>query len=168
MNYFLECRYNTDDLYERCKYIWKSFKKGRTSVSGVHLAGFVTHRAQSTAIFSINSYYFSKLFKHKAKPAIRSKGRELLTKGALCDKLQKLDRELLPHPAYDPELAPYDYTSFDQWKASYVGIDVVQNWHSDQPIIFSYGIRILQEKWVKCMNIRGDYANYWQNFIRTQ
>jgi hypothetical protein len=79
---------------------------------------------------TVNSERYSAMLKNKLKPAIRSKWRGLLSKTVLLHRdtarthsaaatvktIQKLNFELLPHPAYSPDLAPSDYRLFGSLK----------------------------------------------------
>ena len=76
--------------------------------------------------------------------------------------------ELLPHPAYSPDLAPSDYHLFSNLKKHLRGRHFhsdedaknwVENWFSEQDENFYLtGIRKLQERWEKCIAVHGDYV----------
>lgn len=76
--------------------------------------------------------------------------------------------ELLPHPAYSPDLAPSDYHLFSNLKKYLRGRhfhddeeakNCVENWLSEQEENFYLiGIRKLQERWEKCIEVHGDYV----------
>jgi hypothetical protein len=76
---------------------------------------------------TINVQYYSTLLNEKVKPAIRSKRRKrqdsvcfLLDNGRshtaalTMATLRKLKRDVLPHPAYSPDLSPFDYHFLDK------------------------------------------------------
>ncbi|CAK9816246.1 Histone-lysine N-methyltransferase SETMAR [Anthophora plagiata] len=131
---------------------------------------------------TINSQYYSEMLEHKVRPAIRSKRRGLLSKGVILqhdnarphtaqltrDKLQELGWEVLPHPAYSPDLAPSDFYLFGPLQDALRGKrfanneevkEVVQKWlRGKSKEFFAKGIRKLQERWDKCITVGGDYV----------
>lgn len=82
-------------------------------------------------------------------------------------KLAELQIKLLPHPPYSPDLAPSDFYLFSPLKSSFKGRDfqnseemniAVKNWfdHKDQDF-FNKGIKMLPERWQRCVNSEGKY-----------
>ena len=79
----------------------------------------------------------------------------------------KLGYELLPHPPYSPDLVPCDFFLFPNLKKSPAG----QKFESNEEIIaatkayiadrqktcFSDGLKDLEHRWVKCIELKGDY-----------
>lgn len=76
--------------------------------------------------------------------------------------------EILPHPAYSPDLAPSDFYLFCQLKRPLRGhhfesneevITLANQWLEDQPAEFyTNGIRALRDRWHKCIDRQGDYV----------
>ena len=76
--------------------------------------------------------------------------------------------EILPHPAYSPDLAPSDFFLFPNLKKSLKGrrfhdnedaIEAVEDWlgaHSGS--FFSQGLLKVKERWQKCVTLHGDYV----------
>ena len=70
------------------------------------------------------------------------------------------------HPPYSPDLAPSDYFLFRVMK-NFFGVNDFQamksrrrsrpDLKSSQKIFFSRGIKSLQQKWAKCIELLGDY-----------
>lgn len=83
-------------------------------------------------------------------------------------KLAELRFQLLPHPAYSPDLAPSDYHLFPKLKTFLAGRkfesneDVIQKvnqyFESIEAIHFREGIAKLEKRWGKCVELRGDYV----------
>lgn len=82
--------------------------------------------------------------------------------------IRQLGFELIPHPPYSPDLAPSDYWLFSEMVKQVRGkryeelcgmagvlarwsLEVDQEW-------FAKGIRILPERWERCIRMRGDYV----------
>jgi [histone H3]-lysine36 N-dimethyltransferase SETMAR len=82
-------------------------------------------------------------------------------------KLHELGWEVLPHPAYSPDLAPSDYHLF--WdlqheldEQHFENDEDVKKWlqsYFDQKprIFFDRGIRRLPTKWAQVINSNGEY-----------
>ncbi|XP_022822885.1 histone-lysine N-methyltransferase SETMAR-like [Spodoptera litura] len=83
-------------------------------------------------------------------------------------KIDELGYELLPHPAYSPDLAPCDYFLFPNLKKWLGGKRFASN---DEVIsqtnayfkdldktYFSEGIKKLEKRWAKCIELKGDYV----------
>lgn len=85
-----------------------------------------------------------------------------------AQKLSELRFELLPHPAYSPDLAPSDYHLFPKLKIFLSGKkfnsneDVIQEvnayFEDLEETHFREGIEKLQKRWGKCVELRGDYV----------
>lgn len=83
-------------------------------------------------------------------------------------KLVELRYEILPHPPYSPDLAPSDYFLFPNLKKWLAG----QKFSSNSEVIsatnayfndldksyFSQGIKKLEHRWTKCIDLQGDYV----------
>jgi hypothetical protein len=130
---------------------------------------------------TINTQYYSALLNEKVKPAIRSKQRK--RQDSVCflqDKacphtvaltsatLPRLKWDVLPHPAYSPDLAPSNYYLFGPMKGLLGGkrfqnngevIAGVQHWIQAPPKTFSeIGIKKLPESWHKFIAVNRDYT----------
>ncbi|PNF35252.1 hypothetical protein B7P43_G06857 [Cryptotermes secundus] len=82
------------------------------------------------------------------------------------ETLWKLKRNLLTHPPYIPDLAPSDFYLFGRLKSDLQGMrfvddiinQTVQEWIHHQPqVFFEKGIRMLPERWKKCVDSGGEY-----------
>ncbi|EYB85943.1 hypothetical protein Y032_0287g1428 [Ancylostoma ceylanicum] len=83
-------------------------------------------------------------------------------------KLAKLRFEILPHPAYSPDLAPSDFHLFPKLKIFLAGrkfqsiqevIEAVDGYFEDlEECHFRQGIEKLEKRWTKCIELRGDYV----------
>jgi len=81
--------------------------------------------------------------------------------------------ELLPHPAYSPDLAPSDYHLFGKLKeplrgTHYESLKALQSdlkkWIRDTPKeFFEAGLKLLPKRWQKCLELRGDYIEKFHN-----
>jgi len=77
-----------------------------------------------------------------------------------------LGYELLPHPAYSPDLAPCDFFLFPNLKKSLDGQKFASNkvvvaateaYFADlEKTYFSDGLKKLEHRWVKCIELKGD------------
>jgi hypothetical protein len=83
------------------------------------------------------------------------------------ETLQKLKWNLLTHPPYSPDLATSDFYLFRRLKSDLQGmrfvddavIQTVWEWIHRQPqAFFEKGIRMLPERWKKCVDSRGEYV----------
>ena len=83
-------------------------------------------------------------------------------------KLAELRFEILPHPAYSPDLAPSDFHLFPNLKSFLAGkrfrsneevIDAVDGYLEDlEESHFQAGIEKQEKRWAKCIELRGDYV----------
>jgi histone-lysine N-methyltransferase SETMAR len=81
--------------------------------------------------------------------------------------IQQCGFQQLNHPPYSPDLAPSDCFLFRVMKkfiqgkrfSSYEEVkEAVMTWFEEQSKdFFSRGIKSLQQKWVKCIELLGDY-----------
>ena len=112
---------------------------------------------------------------------IREKHRGKLSKGILLqqdnarvhtckitmDAVERNGYELIPHPAYSPDLAPSDYFLFPNLKKDIRGchfrsneevVAAVEEWVRDKdPSFFSSGLMALEHRWSKCIILEGNY-----------
>ena len=107
---------------------------------------------------------------------IREKRRGKLSKGILLQqdnarvhtcKIAMDAVELIPHPAYSPDLAPGDYFLFPNLKKDIRGhhfrsneevVAAVEEWVRDKdPGFFSSGLMALEHRWSKCIILEGNY-----------
>ena len=75
--------------------------------------------------------------------------------------------ELIPHPAYSPDLAPSDYFLFPNLKKDICGchfqsneevVVAVEEWVRDKDSgFFSSGLMALEHRWSKCIILEGNY-----------
>ena len=75
--------------------------------------------------------------------------------------------ELIPHPAYSPDLAPSDFFLFPNLKKDIRGLHfrsdeevvmAVEEWvNGKDPDFFSSGLMELEHRWSKCITLEGNY-----------
>lgn len=130
---------------------------------------------------TINGEYYANLLRELRK-AIKSKRPGKLTKGVLFHQdnapahksvvamaaVRDCGFELVDHPPYSPDLAPSDFFLFPNMKKHLAGkryqtddevISAVEDFFGDQDESFySNGIKALQHRWKKCVDLRGDYV----------
>ena len=131
---------------------------------------------------TVNNVRYSEMLSTELKPAIRTKRRGLLSSGVLLlhenarphtaihtlQTLVKLGFTVVEHPAYSPDLAPFDYHLFGPLKDALRGRrfpsdegvkEAVHEWLAAQPkTFFSEGIQKLLERWNKRIAKHGDYV----------
>ena len=88
-------------------------------------------------------------------------------------KILKLGLEILPHPPYNPNLAPSDYRLFSEMKRPLRGKrfsdfghlkSTVDTWIQGTPEkFFSTGINKLPEEWNKCISVAGEYIENYEH-----
>ena len=86
---------------------------------------------------------------------------------ATTAKINDLRLQLLSHPPYSPDLAPSDYYLFPNLKRWLINkkfssreeiIDATEEYFADLPEnYFSDGIKKLENRWNKCIELKGDY-----------
>jgi len=100
------------------------------------------------------------LFHHDNAPAH--------TSAVAVAKLVQLRYEVLPHPPYSPDLAPCDFFLFPSLKRSLAG---KRFWSNEEVIaaaeayfasldkkFFLEGLKKLENRWAKCIELKGDYV----------
>ena len=70
--------------------------------------------------------------------------------------------ELIPHPAYSPDLAPSDFFLFPNLKkdnrlTSFLVRRVEEEFHENDPDFFTSGLIALEHRWSKCIALEGNY-----------
>ena len=83
------------------------------------------------------------------------------------DAVERNGYELIPHPAYSPDLAPSDYFLFQNLKkdirrrhfrSNEEVVVAVEEWVGDKdPDFFSSGLMALEHRWSKCIILEGNY-----------
>lgn len=82
-------------------------------------------------------------------------------------KLWDLDYDFLDHPPYSPDLAPSDFHLFPYLEKFVSGIRFASNEEVERVVNeyfcslpeshFREGILMLEKRWSKCVEVRGDY-----------
>ena len=85
----------------------------------------------------------------------------------VMDAVERNGYELIPHPAYSPDLAPSDYFLFPNLKKDIRGrhfrsneevVAAVVEWVRDKdPGFFISGVMALEHRWSKCIILEGNY-----------
>ena len=83
-------------------------------------------------------------------------------------KINELHFELLPHPAYSPDLASSDFYLFPKIKRWLQGQKFLSNeevkWETDgyfghlDKSYYKKGIEMLKDRWAKYIELEGDYV----------
>ena len=83
------------------------------------------------------------------------------------DAVEQNGYELIPHPAYSPDLAPSGFFLFPNLKKDIRGLhfqsdeEVVtafEEWvNGKDPDFFSSGLMALEHRWSKCITLEGNY-----------
>ena len=129
---------------------------------------------------TITGAYYANLL-DQLRTAIREKRRDKLSKEILLqqdnarvhtckiamDAVKRNGYELIPHPAYSPDLAPSNYFLFPNLKKDFRGrhfrsnevvVAAVEEWVRDKgPGFFSSGLIALEHRWSKCIILEGSY-----------
>ena len=131
---------------------------------------FLPKRSTITGVYYINLL-------DQLRTAIREKHRGKLSKGVLLQKdnarvptckvamdaVERNGYELIPHPAYSPDLAPSDFFLFPNLKKDIPGLHfrsdeaVEQRVNGKNPDFFSSGLIALEHPWSKCITQEGNY-----------
>ena len=81
------------------------------------------------------------------------------------DAVERIGYELIPHPAYSPNLAPSYFFLFPNLKKDIRGlhfwsdeevVTAVEVWVKD-PDFFSSRLMALEHRWSKCITLEGNY-----------
>ena len=141
---------------------------------GVIMLDFLAKKSTITGAYCANLL-------DQLRTAIREKRRDKLSKGILLqqdnarvhtcklamDAVEWNGYELIPQPAYSPDLAPGDYFLFPNLKKDIRGhhfwsieevVAAVEEWVGDKdPGFFSSGLMALEHRWSKCIILEGNY-----------
>ena len=119
---------------------------------------------------TINGVYYANLL-DQLRTAICEKRRGKLSKGVLLqqdsarvhtckvamDAVERNRYELIPHPAYSPDLAPSDFRGL-HFRSEEEVMMAVQEWvNGKDPDFFSSGLMALEHRWSKCITLEGNY-----------
>ena len=120
--------------------------------------------------------YYANLL-DQLRTAIREKCQGKLSKGVLLqqdnarvhtckvamDAVERNGYDLIPHPAYSPDLAPSNFFLFPNLKKDIRGL----HFWSDEEVLsgsmertltfFSSGLMALEHRWSKCITLEGNY-----------
>ena len=129
---------------------------------------------------TITEVYYANLL-DQLRTTIREKRRGKLSKGVLLqqnnsrvptckvamDAVERNGYELIPHPAYSPDLAPSDFFLFPNLKKDIRGlyfrsdeevVTAVEEWvNGKDPDFFSSGLMALEHRWSKCITLESNY-----------
>ena len=129
---------------------------------------------------TITGVYYANLL-DQLRTAIRGKRRGKLSKGVLLqqdnatvhtckvamDAVERNGYELIPHPAYSPDLAPSDFFLFPNLKKDMRGlhfrsdedvVTAVEEWvNRKDPDFFISGLMAVEHLWSKCITLEGNY-----------
>ena len=125
---------------------------------------------------TITGVYYANLL-DQLRTAIHEKRRGKLSKGVLLqqdnarvytckvamDDVERNGYELIPHPAYSPDLAPGNFLLFPNLKKDIRGLhfrsdEGVEEWvNGKDPDFFSSGMMALEHRWSKCITLEGNY-----------
>ena len=83
------------------------------------------------------------------------------------DAVERNRYELIPHPAYSPDLGPSDFFLFPNLEKDIRGLHfrsdeevvmAVEEWvNGKDPDFFSSGLTALEHCWSKCITLEGNY-----------
>ena len=81
------------------------------------------------------------------------------------DAVERNGYELIPHPAYSPDLGPSDYFLFPNLKKGYPWTSFPAQRRSrggsrvrdKDPDFFNSGLMALEHRWFKCIILEGNY-----------
>lgn len=130
---------------------------------------------------TINAAYYSELLQivHNKLPQVRpgklhmrplflQDNARVHTANLTMAKIRELKWQLLPHPAYSPDLAPSDFHLFGPMKDPLRGVKfdgekeiraAVKNVLNSFPKSwFDEGMKKLEKRWNKCIDLEGDYV----------
>ena len=160
-------------------------KKFKAQPSAGKVIATVVWDAKGVIIFlpkrsTIIGVYYANLL-DQLKTAIRDKRRGKLSKGILLQQdnarvhtckiamvaVERNGYDLLPHPAYSPDLAPSDFFLFPNLKKDIRGhhfrsdeavVTAVEEFvNGKDPDFFSSELMALEHRWSKCITLEGNY-----------
>ena len=141
---------------------------------GVIMLDFLPKRSTITGV------YYANLL-DQLRTTFREKRRGKLSKGLLLqqnstrahtckiamDAVERNGYELMPHPAYSPDLASSDFFLFPNLKKDIRGryfrsdvevLTAVEEWvNGKDPDFFISGLMALEHRWSKCITLEGKY-----------
>ena len=141
---------------------------------GVIMLDFLPKRSTITGV------YYANLL-DQLRTAIHEKRQGKLSKGVLLQQdnarihtckvavaaVERNGYELIPNPAYSPDLAPSDFFLFPNLKKDICGLHfqsdeevvmAVEEWvNGKDPDFFSSGLMALEYRWSKCITLQGNY-----------
>ena len=141
---------------------------------GVIMLDFLLKRSTITGV------YYANLL-DQLRTAICEKRQGKLSKGVLLqqdnervhtckvamDAVERNGYELIPHPAYSPDLAPSNFFLFPNLKkdirwlyflSDKEVVTAVEEWvNGKDPDFFSSGLMALEHRWSKCITLEGNY-----------
>ena len=88
------------------------------------------------------------------------------------DAVERNGYELIPHPAYSPDLASSDYFLFPNLKTDIRGrhfqtneavVAAVEWVREKDPGFFNSGLMALEHRWSKCIILEGNYIEKEEN-----
>lgn len=130
---------------------------------------------------TINAEYYSNLLQtvHKLLPRKRpgktrrvplflQDNARVHTANKSMETIREIGWQLLPHPAYSPDLAPSDYHLFGPMKEPLRGVRFKDQNEIERAVKdslsrfptewFREGIQKLEKRWTKCLELEGDYV----------
>ena len=153
---------------------WQGDSHSIGDAKGVIMLDFLPKRSTITGV------YYANLL-DQLRTTICEKHRGKLSKGVLLQQdnakvhtckvamavVEENWYELIPHPAYSPDLAPSDFFLFLDLKKDICGchfrsdeevVVAVEEWFSGKdPDFFSSGLMALEHCWSKCITLQGNY-----------
>ena len=182
--------YEPENTAQSCQWVGPGSlrpKKFKTQPSAGKVMATVFWDAKSVIMLdflskrsTITGVYYAKLL-DQLRTAIREKRRGKLSKGVLLqqdnarvhtckvamDAVERKVYELIPHPAYSPDLAPSDFFLFPNLKKDIRGLHfrsdeevvmAVEEWvNGKDPGFFGSGLMALGHRWSKCITLEGNY-----------
>ena len=153
---------------------WQGDGHSISDAKGVIMLDFLPKRSTITGVNYANLL-------DQLRTAIHEKRHGKLSKGVLLqqdnmgvhtckvamDAVERNGYELIPHPAYSPDLAPSDFFLFPNLKKDIRGlhfrsdeevVTAVEEWvNGKDPAFFSSGLMALEHCWSKCIALEGNY-----------
>ncbi|UYV84691.1 hypothetical protein LAZ67_X003114 [Cordylochernes scorpioides] len=134
---------------------------------------FVTMDETWAHHFTSESKQQSMQWRHSGSPPIK-KAKTVPSAGkTIYDFIHDSGFELLPHAPYSPDLAPSDMNLFPHLKKSLSGIHfrsdeevidaVTSFFESSETSFFLEGIKALEHRWKKCIDLKGNYVEGYIN-----